>query len=234
MKARWAAAVTVGGLALAVAVYAASRRSWSGAVREVGASTSPVSSPLRARASSPIAIAWLPRTVSRFAPLFEQAAAAHRVDPELLAVVALVESGGWVGAVSPSGAVGLMQVMPSTGAAIAEERRLSASALERLAEPATNVDFGAYYLGQMLTRFGTEDPAETVRLAASAYNGGPTTLARHLAGERELSEQTQRYRVWVGGMYAERREEQSATLAAWLAAGGQKLVDAAEEELRGG
>jgi soluble lytic murein transglycosylase len=152
------------------------------------------------------------------------------VDPELLAIVALVESGGDPSAGSSAGARGLMQVMPATASEIARERGIRDFDADRLTDPGLSIDFGAYYLAQMLRRFGRpSDPdwLESVTLAASAYNGGPNLVSRWVDGLASLPEETQRYRNWVGGMWAERREAQSPTYEAWLAAGGRRLVDPA-------
>ncbi len=183
------------------------------------------------RPSGKIDIAWLPDTVARFEPELVIAGAKHEIDPELLAIVTLVESGGWVGAESPTGALGLMQIMPSTGKAIADERGLTGYAVERLAQPSYNVDFGAYYFADMMRRFDREDADKTLRLAACAYNGGPTFLTRHLAGEVELKDQTKRYEHWVGDMWAERNKPLSPTFEEWKTAGGATLVAKARREM---
>lgn len=179
-----------------------------------------------------VAIAWLPRPVSRFAPRFEEAGRRHGVDAELLAIVALVESGGWSAARSPSGARGLMQIMPSTGRIIADERALERPTLSTLLTPATSVDFGAWYLARQLERFGTSDVDTSVELAAAAYNGGPTHLSRHLDDGVTLAAQTARYRRWVGGMWRERRQARSLTFHAWLEAGGARLLARGEAEMK--
>ena len=178
-----------------------------------------------------IGIPWLPKTVTRFAPELVIAGAKHKVDPELLAIVTLVESGGWVGAESPTGALGLMQIMPSTGRAIADERGLAGHDDDKLGVPSYNVDFGAYYFADMMRRFQREDADKTLRLAACAYNGGPTLLARHLEGEVELKDQTKRYEHWVGDMWAERHKPLSPTFEEWRAAGGDTLIDKARAEM---
>ena len=68
--------------------------------------------------------------------------------------------------------------------------------------------------------------------AAAAYNGGPNALRRHLEDAGTLSDQTTRYRYWVGGMWRERHQRDSPTYREWLAAGGQLLVRQAEDELQ--
>jgi soluble lytic murein transglycosylase-like protein len=79
-----------------------------------------------------------------------------------LVAVAQVESQMTPGARSSADARGLLQVVPSTGAAL----RLDVS------RPATNVLAGARYLRQLLDEFQSPD------LALAAYNAGPTAVAR--------------------------------------------------------
>jgi len=196
--------------------------------------TEPPSVPeIRARRAAPIAIAWLPAPVARFAPLFERKGRQHGVDPELLAIVALVESGGWSAARSPSGARGLMQVMPSTSRIIADERSLERPERDALLTPETNVDFGAWYLARQLERFGSSDLDASVDLAAAAYNGGPTHLSSHLEEGTTLAAQTARYQRWVGGMWRERRRARSPTFEAWVEAGGGRLLARGRRQMVG-
>jgi len=175
-------------------------------------------------ATRELEIAWLPPSVARFRPLFVEAAKRHGVDPNFLAIIAVVESGGWSQAKSRSGARGLMQIMPATGAIIADERGLAAHDADKLFDPAYNIDFGAWYLARQLGRFATDDAAESVERAAAAYNGGPTRLRRHLDGEAELSGETTRYKQWVKTMWQDRQLGASNAYRAWLAAGGYRLV----------
>ncbi|MBK7864883.1 MAG: lytic transglycosylase domain-containing protein [Archangiaceae bacterium] len=73
------------------------------------------------------------------------------------------------------GALGLTQLMPVTAKALARERGKPLVALSDLLDSDRNLELGAAYLGQMLRRFSNE-PA----IAAAAYNGGPTRVARWL------------------------------------------------------
>jgi len=166
----------------------------------------------------------------RWAPVLSQACARHRVDAELLAVVMVVESGGSPTAISPAGAVGLMQVMPATGKDIARLRGIKGYHEGWLTDPNTNIDFGAWYLAKQLANFGGPDPAYSVELAAAAYNGGPGRLRRHLRGQADLSNETSRYKRWVRGMWLERRHADSPTYRAWSRAGGRRLVARAAAE----
>ena len=84
------------------------------------------------------------------------------LDPALVFAVVETESRTLPDAVSPRGAVGLMQVLPST----ALELGLSDTA--NPADPAQNLDAGCHYLASLLGSFGGD-----VELALAAYNAGP-------------------------------------------------------------
>ena len=71
---------------------------------------------------------------------------------------------------SPAGAIGLMQIMPATGRALAKTLNVTWRGNLTLIDPTVNVRFGTYYLKQQLERFG--HPA----LATAAYNAGPNRV----------------------------------------------------------
>lgn len=91
-----------------------------------------------------------------------------KVDPALALAVMQVESGFDPNAVSPKGAMGLMQIMPSTGA------ELGVSNPQDLLDPQINARAGLKYLSQMLEKFGGDE-----RLALAAYNAGPGAVQRY-------------------------------------------------------
>jgi len=99
---------------------------------------------------------------ARFRGAFVSAANDTNLPLALLTAVAEVESRFQPTATSSAGAHGLLQVMPTTAA----ELNLSAD------DPTTNVLAGARYLKRLLDRFGSTD------LALSAYNAGPTAVAK--------------------------------------------------------
>lgn len=167
-------------------------------------------------AATQVHIRWLPPALAPYRALFEGAAHRHGIDADVLAIVTMVESAGDPEAESPSGALGLMQIMPATGALIAEERGVSGFQPERLRDPSVNVDFGAWYLAQQASTFAPdEDGPAQVALASAAYNAGPQAVRAYLGGERPLPEETLRYRDMVVRMYEERDQERSATFDAW-------------------
>jgi soluble lytic murein transglycosylase len=76
-------------------------------------------------------------------------------------------------ALSPVGAIGLIQVMPGTGAKLAAmlgEPRYSPRQLE---DPVTNLRYGIFYFGKLLERFDGVFP-----FAVASYNGGPHNMSR--------------------------------------------------------
>ena len=157
-------------------------------------------------------IAWLPPTVRRWAPEIDAAARAHGVDPDLLAIITLVESAGQPDARSSMGARGLVQVLPHTARKIAAARGLPVPTDAELHDPATNLDLGAWYLAEQLGTLRDADPARTVELAAAAYNGGPRAVRRWLDEGAPLSDETQGYKDRVRALWLERDAPRSATL----------------------
>ena len=210
------------------------RLSSSAAGTDRFASELQASSSSAGRVSGGIEVDWLPASLAPWLPELVSAGERHGVDPELLAVLTLVESGGNPDAQSGSGAIGLMQVMPATGTDIARQRGITGFSVDALWDPETNIDFGAWYIARQLAAFGIAgDPdwQQSVELAAAAYNGGPGTVQALLQSGRSLPGETRRYREWVGGMWRERGETSSATFEAWWSAGGSRLVQAAEARL---
>jgi soluble lytic murein transglycosylase-like protein len=86
--------------------------------------------------------------------------------PTLVKAVMQVESAGKSKAVSPKGAAGLMQLMPSTAKDLGVTDRF---------DPQQNVEGGSKYLQQQLSKFGDS------KLALAAYNWGPDNLQRAIA-----------------------------------------------------
>lgn len=181
-------------------------------------------------ASDPPLPAWLPNTVRRWEPELRLAADEQGLDPRWLAIVVLVESGGWAGARSPAGAEGLMQVMPATAAEVLGGTRWRGPQPDP-ATPQGNLRIGAAYLARLARQLPIDlMPAQAGAgpgLAAAAYNAGPGRLLQHLRDGRPLPPETRAYQRWVDGLWAEHNQDSSPTLDAWRAAGGQVLLDAA-------
>ena len=177
-----------------------------------------VSSYAAAQVASPdepagLDIAWLPASVSAHEAHILEAATAHDVDPDLVAIVVLLESRGNAAAKSSRGARGLMQLMPSTAEAIATQRGMDVPRAQDLEDPALNLDLGTWYLAQQLARFASVGSADdAVAWAAAAYNGGPAAARRALRGEAELSDETAHYQGLVAALWAERDADTSSVL----------------------
>jgi len=132
--------------------------------------TAPAERAARAAAQAPAATGadpQLARFLQRLAP-FEDVirSAAEQVTLGVNWVRAVIrqESGGDPRAVSRSGAQGLMQLMPATGAALGVRDAF---------DPAENIRAGVRYLAALQRRFGD------MRLALAAYNAGPSRVAAH-------------------------------------------------------
>lgn len=72
--------------------------------------------------------------------------------------------------VSNKGAVGLMQIMPTTAVHIADKYKLKLEDPTELDDVYTNIKIGTTYIDELLNRFGSE------KLALAAYNGGPKNV----------------------------------------------------------
>ncbi len=110
--------------------------------------------------------------------------ASHRFSIPALWIrsVMQVESGGDANALSPKGAIGLMQIMPETYAALRQAFGLGADPYQ----PRDNIMAGAAYLRKMLDLYGTSG-------FLAAYNAGPARYEERLATGEPLPEETQIY-----------------------------------------
>src|ERR1700751_411611 len=115
----------------------------------------------------------------------EQAARRHNVDPNLVRSVIKVESNFHPNAVSRKGAMGLMQLMPSTARSLHVTNPF---------DPQQNVDAGVRHLKQLLESYGGN-----IRLSLAAYNAGAGAVARS-AGVPHYSE-TENYVRRITSLY---------------------------------
>ncbi len=113
------------------------------------------------------------------------AAARHNVDPNLVRAVVKVESNFNSNAISRKGAMGLMQLMPSTARSLKVKNPF---------DPDQNVDAGVRHLKQLLENYGGD-----VDLTLAAYNAGSGAVARS-AGVPHFAE-TQNYVRRITNLY---------------------------------
>lgn len=122
---------------------------------------------------------WTPGSYyipEEYLPYFTEAANKTGVDIELIKAVAAVESCFNPNAVSPSGAIGIMQLMPSTA---------KQTGVKNAFDPKENILGGAKYLKQLLDKFKKPE------LALAAYNAGPGNVEKY--GGVPPFEETQSY-----------------------------------------
>ncbi len=108
------------------------------------------------------------RRVMQWADYIVAAANKYDVDPALVAAIIDQESGGNPSAISPAGAIGLMQLMPGTA------RGLGVNPFN----PVENIEGGTKYIARQLKAFGN------IPEALAAYNAGPGRVSRY----REIAE----------------------------------------------
>lgn len=109
-------------------------------------------------------------------------ARAAGLDPALVLAVIRAESGGDPGAVSRAGAIGLMQLMPSTAAAFAQRTGMEPPGRDALFDPETNIHLGTRYLAHLRKLFH-DDPY----LYIAAYNAGPGNVDKWSLQNPELA-----------------------------------------------
>lgn len=99
--------------------------------------------------------------------IVKEAAATYQLDPRMIKAVMQTESAFDAMAVSPVGALGLMQLMPDVATELGVTDPL---------DPRQNIMGGAKYLKQLLDANGGN-----VRLALASYNAGPGNVAKYRA-----------------------------------------------------
>lgn len=95
----------------------------------------------------------------------------YKLDSYLVASMIHCESSNQPDAVSPDGAIGLMQIMPKTGEWIAGKLQMEDFDTDMLLEPSVNIRFGCWYLRFLLDRYDQDR-----QLAVAAYNAGHGTV----------------------------------------------------------
>jgi soluble lytic murein transglycosylase-like protein len=99
--------------------------------------------------------------------LISDAASKHNLRAEFVHSVAAIESAYRADAISPKGAIGLMQLMPGTAKELGADPH----------NPAENAEAGVRYLKQLLLKY--QNSSDPVRLALAAYNAGPGAVDRY-------------------------------------------------------
>ncbi len=143
---------------------------------------------------------------SAYAPLAAFVAeASHRfgIPATWIRAVMRAESFGDVRAVSPKGAIGLMQIMPETWAGLRQRYRLGANPFDAH----DNIIAGAAYLRELHDRYGIPG-------FLAAYNAGPARWEDHLATGRPLPAETRAYLTRLAPIIGGSSADDTAILAA--------------------
>jgi soluble lytic murein transglycosylase-like protein len=120
--------------------------------------------------------------VGSVAPFIDEAAQRFGIATFWIRAVLRAESGGDAHALSPKGAMGLMQLMPQTWAVLRSRYRLGADPYDAH----DNILAGAAYLRELHDRYGSPG-------FLAAYNAGPVRYEDHLATGRPLPTETRAY-----------------------------------------
>jgi len=102
----------------------------------------------------------------------------YDLEPEFVASVINTESAFNPDVVSTSGAMGLMQIMPSTAKYISNLMGEKEFRTEALFDPDTNINYGCYYLRYLISKF------ETKKVSLSAYNAGEGNVSKWLKDKK--------------------------------------------------
>jgi soluble lytic murein transglycosylase-like protein len=109
----------------------------------------------------------LPKKIVDPTRMIRASAKKHRVRPALVKSIVAAESAFDANAVSPKGALGLMQLMPETAQQYGADPMI----------PEQNIDAGTQYLGELIQRYGKY--RNGLKRAIAAYNAGPGTVDRY-------------------------------------------------------
>ncbi len=121
----------------------------------------------------------------RYWELILETSEKNQLDPFLVAGLIRQESLFMPDAVSPAGAIGLMQIMPTTGERVADRIGMKGFETEWLQDPEVNIRIGTAYLAGLVRRHGQDWPK-----ILATYNAGPRAVAKWAASmpEAEMDE----------------------------------------------
>ena len=145
----------------------------------------------------PVATPLVARTNPHFEPLIRQHASQRGIRPELVRAVIQVESAFNPRAVSPKGAMGLMQLMPDTAKRFGVIDPFN---------PAENIRAGVSYLRQLLDKYDHDE-----QLALAAYNAGPGAVDKYGSKVPPYRE-TQNYVLKITGIRGNARSAPGARI----------------------
>jgi soluble lytic murein transglycosylase-like protein len=138
-------------------------------------------------------------SIDRFARFITEASERFTVPARWIRTIIQIESAGDEHAISPRGAIGLMQLMPATWVELSARYELGLDPFD----PRDNILAGTGYLGEMHDRFGSAG-------FLAAYHAGPARYAQHLATGQPLPPATIAYVTAITSLFTEERGERAA------------------------
>jgi soluble lytic murein transglycosylase-like protein len=140
-----------------------------------------------------------PASTDRFAKIIKEASDRFAVPAHWIRAIIKIESGGDEHAISPRGAMGLMQLMPGTWVELSVRYGLGLDPFD----PRDNILAGTAYLKEMHDRFGSVG-------FLAAYHAGPSRYEQHLATGRPLPPDTVAYVAAVAPLLGDEHGESAA------------------------
>jgi soluble lytic murein transglycosylase-like protein len=151
---------------------------------------------------------WSEETIQDLSLFIVLKSREFRLSPYLVASLIQVESAFDPNAVSPKGAVGLMQLMPATAKELAADRGIPFRGASSLVDPKLNIYLGLHYMSELRSKFPDHQEFLT------AYNIGPAALARKLKAGDEVS--LDYYEKVMGTMSQFQRGARKKGKVSWL------------------
>jgi Transglycosylase SLT domain len=156
--------------------------------------------------------------------IMREASTAHNIDMELLQALIATESGFDALAVSPKGAVGLMQIIPPTAQRYGVLADKTSSIEKKLTDPRINIKAGTRYLRDLINMFGGK-----LELALAAYNAGEGAVQR--AGNRIPNyPETQNYVKTVLQIYNQLKPPATVTVQRDLQTPGRVRMELPQQQ----
>jgi soluble lytic murein transglycosylase-like protein len=140
-----------------------------------------------------------PPSIDRFANFIAEASARFTVPATWTRAIILIESAGDEHAISPRGAMGLMQLMPGTWVELSVRYELGLDPFD----PRDDIMAGAAYVRELRDRFGSAG-------FLAAYHAGPTRYEQHLTTGQPLPPETTAYVAAVAPLLGNEQAERAA------------------------
>jgi hypothetical protein len=152
----------------------------------------------------------------RLAQLIYQESLQYNYDPELVLAVIITESSFYNWSQSKVGALGLMQILPTTGRDVARAKNMPWHGKKTLFDPHLNIKLGIHYLAELHDRF------DSLEVALTAYNYGPTRVAEM---QRHGDELPRGYAARIMNIYKRFLELDQSLAESWNPGELDKLVE---------